>query len=31
MAYLPIEHHGVIGDMRTPTLVGLDGPSGQVP
>ncbi|HVR72079.1 MAG TPA: glycoside hydrolase family 15 protein [Vicinamibacteria bacterium] len=25
MAYLPIEDHGVIGDMRTAALVGLDG------
>jgi len=25
MAYLPIEDHGVIGNMRTAALVGLDG------
>jgi len=25
MAYLPIEDHGVIGDMHTAALVGLDG------
>mgnify|MGYP001193893129 FL=1 len=25
MAYLPIENHGVIGNMRTVALVGMDG------
>lgn len=25
MSYLPIEHHGVIGDLHTAALVGLDG------
>jgi GH15 family glucan-1,4-alpha-glucosidase len=25
MTYLPIEHHGVIGDLYTAALVGLDG------
>jgi len=25
MPYLPIEHHGIIGNMRTAALVGLDG------
>jgi GH15 family glucan-1,4-alpha-glucosidase len=25
MAYLPIEHHGVIGDLHTAALVGTDG------
>ena len=25
MSYLPIEHHGVIGDLHTVALVGLDG------
>ena len=25
MTYLPIEHHGVIGDLHTAALVGLDG------
>ncbi|MGE3498108.1 MAG: glycoside hydrolase family 15 protein [Candidatus Binatia bacterium] len=25
MAYLPIEHYGVIGNMRTAALVGMDG------
>ena len=25
MAYLPIEHYGVIGNMRTAALVGMNG------
>jgi len=25
VTYLPIEHHGVIGDLHTAALVGLDG------
>jgi GH15 family glucan-1,4-alpha-glucosidase len=25
MSYLPIEHHGVIGDLHTVALVGMDG------
>ena len=25
MSYLPIEHHGVIGDLHTAALVGIDG------
>jgi GH15 family glucan-1,4-alpha-glucosidase len=25
MAYLPIEHHGIIGDLHTAALVGTDG------
>jgi GH15 family glucan-1,4-alpha-glucosidase len=25
MSYLPIEHHGVIGDLHTAALVGVDG------
>jgi GH15 family glucan-1,4-alpha-glucosidase len=25
MAFLPIEDHGVIGDLQTVALVGLDG------
>ncbi|HVB34999.1 MAG TPA: glycoside hydrolase family 15 protein [Patescibacteria group bacterium] len=25
MAYLPIENHGIIGDLRTTALVGMDG------
>ena len=25
MTYLPIEHHGVIGDLHTAALVGMDG------
>ena len=25
MTYLPIEHHGVIGDLHTAALVGIDG------
>lgn len=25
MAYLPIEHHGIIGDMNTVALIGIDG------
>jgi len=25
MSYLPIEHHGLIGDMHTAALVGVDG------
>jgi GH15 family glucan-1,4-alpha-glucosidase len=25
MSYLPIEHHGVIGDLHTVALVGIDG------
>jgi len=25
MAYLPIEDHGVIGDLHTAALVGMDG------
>ena len=27
MAYLPIEHHGVIGDLHTVALVGTEPPS----
>ena len=25
MSYLPIEHHGVVGDLHTAALVGIDG------
>ena len=25
MSYLPIEHHGIIGDLHTAALVGMDG------
>ncbi len=25
MSYLPIEHHGIIGDLHTAALVGIDG------
>ena len=25
MSYLPIEHHGVIGDLHTAALIGIDG------